>query len=231
MVIFMKKKSSRNRAKWMPPVLGGAGCAAVTALAVWDALAHHEGRLVYPMDSYAFQLSDIPMLLALGVDALFILSLFVLLIGSVLAQRKQIETTNRTRRINPKFGLLGFLGFLGFAGFWSYGAYGDATPFVFFAFFGFFGFFFEGKMSNTLMDERFRENAVRAELKAYRTGFIVMFLLLVASGQSGRFSAEIIAPLMIGGVAMAVALTMFLSEYLLYRYDHDGALEMEAEDE
>lgn len=52
---------------------------------------------------------------------------------------------NRTRRLNPKLGLLGFFGFLGFIG-------GAWTRFVFF---GFFGFFYEGKMSNTLMDERF----------------------------------------------------------------------------
>lgn len=133
--------------------------------------------------------------------------------------------TNRTRRLSPKFGLLGFLGAFGFVGFWSYRTLGDLSPFVFFAFFGFFGFFFEGKMSNTLMDERFQENAARAELQALRTGFAIIFLLLILMGQAGRFRAELVAPLLIAGIALAAALTMFLSEYLLYRYDHDGPLD------
>ena len=38
----MKKKSARSR--WMLSVLGGVLCAGLTALAVWDALAHHGGR-------------------------------------------------------------------------------------------------------------------------------------------------------------------------------------------
>ena len=227
----MKKNNASQYPRWMPPVLGGALCAALTGAATWYDLAYNGGRLVYPMDSYVFQSTDIPMIAALALDFLYALYLLVLLVRGAVAQKKQVRETRRTRRLSPKFGLLGFLGFLGFAGFGSYSAWGDASPFVFFAFFGFFGFFFEGKMSGTLMDERFRENAVRAELKAYRTGFIAVFLLLIASGQSGRFSAEVVAPFMIGGVAMAVALTMFLSEYLLYRYDHDDALELEAGDE
>lgn len=221
-------KSKKNIARWLVPL---AGCIAASGAAAWFDLTYNGGRLVYPMDSYAFQTTDIPMLAALVLDFAFVLYLLVLLVQGSIAQKKQIQKSGRTRRINPKFGLLGFLGFAGFAGFWSYGAFGDATPFVFFAFFGFFGFFFEGKMSNTLMDERFKENAVRAELNAYRAGFAFVFLLLIVSGQSGRFSAEVVAPLMIGGVALAVALTMFLGEYLLYRYDHDGAMELDAEDE
>ena len=60
---------------------------------------------------------------------------------------------SRKHRLSPKLGFLGFCGFLGFAGFWTYGALGDLSGFIFFAFFGFFGFFFEGKMSNTLMQQ------------------------------------------------------------------------------
>ena len=225
----MKKKSVRFR--WLLPVLGGILCAGMTALAVWDALAHHGGRLVYPMDSYAFQGSDIPMLMALVLDVLYVLCLVFLLIRQGVAQKRQVSETGRTRRLSPKFGFLGFWGLLGFAGFWGYGALGDLSGFAFFAFFGFFGFFFEGKMSNTLMDERFKENAVKAELRAYRAGFVIIFLLLILMGQAGRFRAELVAPVLIIGIALAVALTMFLSEYLLYRYDHDDALELEAGDE
>lgn len=221
-------KAKKNTARRLAPP---AGCAVLTGAAVWYDLTYNGGRLVYPMDSYAFRLTDIPMLLALILDFLYVLYLLVLLVRGGMAQKKQVLESGRTRRLNPKFGLLGFLGFLGFSGFWSYAALGDLSGFVFFAFFGFFGFFFEGKMSNTLMDERFRENAVKAELKAYRTGFVMIFFLLILMGQAGRFQAGLIAPVLIIGIALTVALTMFLSEYLLYRYDHDAALEPDAEDQ
>lgn len=218
----------KNFIRWLAPLFV---CALLTTAAVWCDLTFNDGRLVYPMDSYAFQPTDIPMIAALVLDFLFALYLMVQLVKSIIAQKNQVRETNRTRRLSPKFGLLGFFGFLGFAGFWSYGTFGDATPFAFFLFFGFFGFIFEGKMSNTLMDERFQENAVRAELRAYRAGFIIILLLLVIAGQGSRFSAEVTAPVMIGGTALAIALTMFLSEYLLYRYDHDDVLGPDAEDE
>lgn len=221
----MKKKSVHSR--WLLPVLGGALCAAVTGVAVWYDLTYNGGRLVYPMDSYAFRTTDMPMLLALALDALYVLFLFALLLGGILAQRRQIAETNRTRKLSPKLGLLGILGFFGFAGFWSYGVLGDLTPFAFFTFFGFFGFFFEGRMSNTLMDERFKENAVKAELKAYRVGFVMIFLLLIVSTHAARSRASLLAPILVAGIALAVALSMFLSEYLLYRYDHDDAAALE----
>lgn len=214
---------SRKNTRWQALALPGALCAAATVAAVRYDLTYNGGKLVYPMHSYAFAPTDMPMLLAVALDVLYALYLAFLLIRGIRAQRERVLRTNRTRQLSPKFGALGFLGFLGFAGFWSYGTWGDATPFVFFVFFGFFGFFFEGKMSNTLMDERYKENTARAELKAYRTGFSIIFVLLIAAGQSSRFRAELIAPVLIAGIALTVALTMFLSEYLLYRYDHDDA--------
>lgn len=222
-----KKKDTSARPRWLLPVLGGILCAALTGAAVWYDLACNGGKLVYPMDSYVFAAADIPMLLALGLDAMYAIYLVFLLVRGIAAQREYAAKTGHTRRLSPKLGLLGFLGFFGFAGFWGYAALGDLSGLVFFAFFGFFGFFFEGKMSDTLMDERFKENAVKAHLKAYRVGFTVIFLLLILAGQGGRFKAELIAPALITGIALAVALTMFLSEYLLYRYDHDGAAEEE----
>ncbi len=82
-------------------------------------------------------------------------------------------------------------------------------------------------MSNTLMDERYKENAVRAQLKALRIGFGIIFALLLFAGQARRLTAELVAPILIAGIALDVALTIFLSEYLLYRYDHDDAAAME----
>lgn len=225
-----QKKSASRSPRWLPPVLGGAACAALTGAAVWYDLTYNGGRLVYPMDSYAFRTTDIPMLLALVLDAAYVLCLFALLLGGILAQRRQIAVTNRTRKLNPKLGLLGVLGLAGLAGFYTYPVYGLYFPFGFFAFFGFFGFFFEGKMSNILMDERFRENAAKAELKAYRTGFIIIFLLLVITGGHSGASSELALPILMTGIALTLALTLFLSEYLLYRYDHDDALDLEEEE-
>ena len=225
-----QKKSASRSPRWLPPVLGGAACAALTGATVWYDLTYNGGRLVYPMDSYAFRSTDIPMLVALVLDAAYVLCLFALLLGGILAQRRQIAVTNRTRKLNPKLGLLGVLGLAGLAGFYTYPVYGLYFPFGFFAFFGFFGFFFEGKMSNILMDERFRENAAKAELKAYRTGFIIIFLLLVITGGHSGASSELALPILMTGIALTLALTLFLSEYLLYRYDHDDALDLEEEE-
>ena len=223
----MRHNRTSKYPRWLALALGGVLCAAATAGAVWYDLTCNGGKLVYPMHSYAFAPTDIPMLLAVGLDVLYALYLAFLLVRGIRAQKEHTAKTGRTRRLSPKLGFLGFCGFLGFAGFWTYGAMGDLTGFMFFAFFGFFGFFFEGKMSNTLMDERYKENAVRAELKALRIGFGIIFCLLLFAGQARRLTAELVAPILIAGIALTVALTIFLSEYLLYRYDHDDAAAME----
>lgn len=217
-----------KKSKLRLAIAGGAACAAFNAWAAWDSLTHHGGRLVCPMDSYAFQPSDIPMIAAITLDFLYAAFLLVSLILSVAAQRKQSEAANRTRKLSPKFGFLGILGLAGFLGFYTYGNYNQYFPFCFFAFFGFFGFFYEGKMSNTYRDERFRENALRAERDACRTGILLLFLLLVIAGQ-GRAPASFVLPALLIGVSLDLALTLFLSVYLLYRYDHDDALELEDE--
>ena len=222
-----QKKAASKFPRWAALTLGGAACAALTAAAAWYDLTYNGGKLVYPIHSYAFAPTDIPMLLAVGLDVLYALYLAFLLVRGIRAQKERVAETGRTRRLSPKLGFLGFCGFLGFAGFWTYGAMGDLTGFMFFAFFGFFGFFFEGKMSNTLMDEQYKENAVRAELKALRIGFGIIFFLLLFAGQARRLTAELVAPILIAGIALTVALTIFLSEYLLYRYDHDDAAAME----
>ena len=74
------------------------------------------------------------------------------------AAEQSPEQNTRTRRINPRLGWLGLLGLLGILGFFT----GEGFLFLFFWFFGFFGFFYEGKLSNTLRDERFILNQQRA---------------------------------------------------------------------
>lgn len=127
----------------------------------------------------------------------------------------------RTRKLNPKLGFLGILGFAGFLGLWSYPANNDVFPFIFFSFFGFFGFFFEGKMSNTLMDERFIENRMKAQLQAYRIGLFLAFITLLSVCSGDRLFRTNDSKLLFITIALSLsfALAIFLEAYLLYRYD------------
>ena len=99
-------------------------------------------------------------------------------------------------------------GFLGFGGFWTYYKFGEIFPFAFFIFFGFFSFFFEGKLSHILEDELFQENKRKAQLEAYKIGFKLLFVVV-----------EWCAIFMLISVSLIYALVLFLSNYLLYRYE------------
>ena len=81
-------------------------------------------------------------------------------------------------------------------------------------------------MSGTFMDERFRENIARAKLKAYKIAFGVMLIALIIVCQGklfGNLEYTLIASIIT--LSLALALGIFLSEYLLYRYDHDDQAE------
>ena len=110
----MKKNTGAKHPRWLLPALGGA-CVLLTGAAAWYDLTYNGGKLVYPMHSYAFETTDIPMLLAVALDVLYVLYLAFLLIRGIRAQEERTIKTNRTRRLNPKLGFLGFLVFLGFA--------------------------------------------------------------------------------------------------------------------
>ena len=127
-----------------------------------------------------------------------------------------------TRKINPILGLLGFLGFFGFFGIFTYTTTGDYFPFAFFGFFGFFGFFFEGKRSNTLMDERYQLNILKAKAKAYQIGCSLTFacLILCCSGIF-KMSVETAFLFLIISLSLIYGLTIFLYQYLLYHYDSE----------
>lgn len=215
-----------NQKKISLVVLLGLACIALLGLASWYSLQFNEARLVTPMDfsTYVFRVQDLPMLLALVLFLLYVLGLFVWLVRSILARQRKEGTAQTTRSLSPKLGFLGLLGFLGFLGFWSYPAIQDATPFCFFLFFGFFGFFYEGKLSNTFMDERFLENRMRAQHTAMKLGFSVIFLAVVIIGQGkllGSLEYNFIALLIV--LSLVLGLVLFLQEYLLYRYDHDDS--------
>ena len=205
-------------------VLPGVICALLLAAASGYSMAFNGGRLVEPMDfsTYVFRAEDLPMLLALALTVCYAGYLVVLLVRYTLSSRRRQASASTARPVNPRLGLLGLLGFLGFLGFWTYRTDGSIFPFVFFLFFGFFGFFFEGKLSGTLMDERYRENQLRARTTANRIALTIIFLAVLLLGQGkimGNLELTLVAFVIV--VVLALALELFLSSYLLYRYDHD----------
>ena len=166
------------------------------------------------------------MVVSVSLTCIYLVALFVMLFIHAGKKQSQAEETGIARKINPKLGCLGVLGFLGFAGFWTYSVDGTIFPFAFFLFPGFFGYYYEGKMSGTFMDERFCENIARAKLKAYKITFGVMLIALIILCQGklfGNLEYTLIAAIIT--LSLALALGIFLSEYLLYRYDHDDQAE------
>ena len=170
-----------------------------------EAVARYElDNLLYPM----------------GIE--FVENIVVLFLESIKTNRRRELTLQSTRTINPKLGFLGLLGFAGFLGFWTYSVDKTIFPFVFFLFFGFFGFFYEGKMSNTLLDERFKENKMKAQSVANKTSLTIIFLAILILGQGklmDNLEYTLIALVIV--IALSIALEIFLGEYLLYHYDND----------
>ena len=209
-------------------LLLGAVCLLLLGGSTWYAVRFNGSRLVVPMDfsTYVFRPQDLPMILSMLLLILYVLCLAGLLVRWAFAEKRRQAGSPVTRTINPKLGFLGFLGFLGLGGFWTYGVDGSIFPFLFFTFFGFFGFFYEGKLSNTLMDERYLENRRRARATADRTALTIIFLSALALSQGrlwGGGDTMLIAHIIL--VSLAMGLDVFLGEFLLYRYDHDDPVE------
>lgn len=93
---------------------------------------------------------------------------------------------------------------MGFAGFFTYSADISVFPFSFFLF---FGYYYEGRMSGTFMDERFRENMVRARLKAYRISFSIMLVALIILCQ-GKFFGNLEYTLIAAIITLSLALAL-----------------------
>ena len=206
----------------------GVICALLTAVSSWYTAAFNDARFLAPMDlsDYVFRAQDLPMILSGGLFALYIVYLAVLF-GRAAAVNKQRESTPRsTRTVHPKLGFLGLFGFAGFLGFWTYRIDKTIFPFLFFLFFGFFGFFYEGKMSHTLIDERYQENKRKAQSTAGKISRSIIFLAVLILGQGklmGNLEYTLIALVIV--IALSLALEIFLCEYLLYHYDHDEPLD------
>lgn len=205
-------------------IFAGVVCALLVVLSSWYTITFNDSRFIAPMNfsEYTFRTKDLPMIVSGLLLVLYILYLCVLLVRGIITNKRKGVTGQSTRTINPKWGFLGFLGFFGFLGFWTYSVDRTIFPFVFFMFFGFFGFFYEGKMSNTFMDERYKENKIKAHMTANKIVLAIIFVSILFLGQGkliGNLEYTLIALIIV--VALSIALEMFLSEYLLYRYDHD----------
>lgn len=213
-------------------IISGIICMILMAASGWYSVTYNDSRLVAPMNfsEYVFRMKDLPMIISGILLAAYILYLIVLLVPAIMENKRKEKKSAVTRKINPKRGLLGFCGFFGFMGFWTYGVNKIVFPFVFFLFFGFFGFFYEGKMSNTLKDERYRENQMKAHLAADKIALSIIFIAVLFLGQGGlmgNLEYTLIAIIII--VALSIALDMFLGAYLLYHYDQDELLDESGE--
>ena len=96
--------------------------------------------------------------------ALYIVYLAVLFFQSTSANKHRGSTSQSTRTVNAK---------LGFLGFWTYRVDLTIFPFGFIVFIGFFGIFYEGKMSNTLIDERYKDSKMRAKSTVHITALSI----------------------------------------------------------
>lgn len=212
----------KNHKKWMV-ILGGV-VVLLNLASSWYSVNFNDARIIVPMDysEYIFRWKDLPIICSIILAFLYMLYLMFFIIKTDRDTKRKVAETNKTRMISPLLGLLGFFGFLGFLGFYTYHLDKNISPFFSFVFLGFFGFFYEGKMSGILMDERYKENVSRAQLTALKVAFVIIgvTLFLVGSGRlMGNLEYTLIAMVIL--ISFAFALALFLSEYLLYRYDHD----------
>ena len=209
-------------------IMLGVVCALFIGLSSWYTVVFNECRFIVPMDlsKYVFRMQDIPMIFSGILFMCYIMYLAVKLLKAIITSKRREMATQVTRKLNPKMGFLGLFGFCGFLGFWTYQIDKIIFPFVFFIFFGFFGFFYEGKLSNTFMDERYKENKIKANSLANKLTLTIVFLTTLIVGQGklmGSLEYTFIAYIII--ISLAMALELFLNEFLLYHYDHREEIE------
>ena len=219
-----------KKCKWKAIIIPGIICVLILLASIWYSVKFNESRLVVKTDpeTYEFSPKDLPMICSVVLTIAYGLYVMICLGKTSLQQKKAVLETNRTRKISPKLGFLGFFGFMGFMGFWTYSTDGRIFPFMYFMFFGFFGFFYEGKMSNTFMDERFKKNVNKAQLNALKVAFSLIIVEFVFLSLGSHFiNLEYMLIVLHILIALSIALAIFLSEYLLYSYDHYECAEHE----
>nr|WP_307992065.1 DUF3796 domain-containing protein [uncultured Niameybacter sp.] len=128
------------------------------------------------------------------------------------------KDSSRTRRISPWLGILGFLGFIGPI---IYSQTGDLMGLVFLGFFGFFSFYFEGKMSGTLRDERFKYNEQRVIMIAGRVNSVgTVFALIMTVNYIVPRGNDIALSFLVGSLSLLWAVNILLQMSLLYYFEH-----------
>lgn len=210
-----------NKRKIKQLIYMGIVCTLLLVSSSIYAVLYNHSRLVEPMDfsAYVFHIKDTPMILS---GILFIAYIIYMVISIIkYGMHKPVDHTH-TKKLSPYLGFLGFFGFFGFAGFWTYSDLGVIYPFLFFTFFGFFGFYYDGKLSNTLRDELFEQNVKTASIKAYKTGFALLFIVIWGIGM-GMLSnnLEWCAIFMLISISLIYALVLFLDKYYLYRLEKE----------
>lgn len=224
----MKKK---NILKIVVPFLV---VAVLMGLASWYSITYNEGRIIYPMDysQYVFQWKDLPAILSIifvFIYVIYVIIQVVLICRKAMKEKEKNIQSNRFPYMNPKLGFLAILGFIGIIGLLP-APYGDPYFLFFFTLFGFVGFYFYGKISNTLMDERFIEDKKNAEYTAMKISFSILYIGVILSARLPlvRNNNTTLISYFYLLSSIAFGLYFFLSPYLLYRSDQKG-LEDEAE--
>ncbi|OOO00667.1 MAG: hypothetical protein ATN35_06190 [Epulopiscium sp. Nele67-Bin004] len=130
------------------------------------------------------------------------------------------QTQTHTPKINPLMGLFGFLGLVGFIPLIIEVHKPNPFDFIFFGFFGFFGIYYMGKMSNTLIDERYIANQLRATTIANRIALSIILAGILILGRLVYYvELYTITSLLVTIIAFAFALSQFLQSFLLYKFE------------
>jgi len=137
-----------------------------------------------------------------------------------MSKAKDAKPTH-TRKISPKLSLLGLLSLLGFIGFFPNAFHVPVYfAFFFFCFFGCFGFYYEGKMSNTLVDERFVLNRSRATAFANSIALFIIVGVSLITVSLFELETHNTLNIIIAMIAFSFGLSLFLQQYLLYRFEN-----------
>ena len=201
-------------------LLMGAGCAVFLLAGIVYSLLYNDERWVREMDleEHVFSAKNIPMLAAGMLVALYAVYIAVVIYRKALKglfTQKSLHQ-NYTRRVPPFLGVFGIFGLLGLSGFWTCHAHGIVSPFLLFALFGLLGLCFGGKLSHSLEDELFQQNEARADLKVYKTGFLLLVaVILLSRWRVLALHAEWCAIFLLIPVSLIVAFVLFQKRYLL----------------
>ena len=198
----------------------GVGCALLLIVGTIYSLLYNDGRWVKNMDmsEYVFSYKDIPMLVIGALIALYAIYIVIICFKNVFSKNSREKRYSRT--ISPYWGFCGMFGFLGFGGFWTYYKFGEIFPFAFSYFLVFSVFSLKVNFLISQKMSFFKKINVRHNQKPTRQ-VLNYYLQLSGLWQQVCFprNVEWCAIFMLISVSLIYALVLFLSNYLLYRYE------------